>query len=195
MAGLEYEFYRSRRARRLTITVRLDGSVRVTAPLSVSRLTAESFLRQRSLWVEKVRARLAASPDWNRRHYGKKEYRAYKEQARALVLARLAYFWPLYRTLAGTTAWRRVAIRDQKSRWGSCSAKGNLNFNYKIFILPPELQDYIIVHELCHLFELNHGPRFWALVAKAVPEYNNRRKELAGKIKPSCSEKEVINEI
>ena len=93
-------------------------------------------------------------------------YLEHKETARQLVLARLSYFNQFYGFKIG-----RVAIRSQKSRWGSCSAKGNLNFNYRIIFLPPELQDYIIVHEICHLKELNHGAGFWSLVGEQLPDY------------------------
>ncbi len=95
-----------------------------------------------------------------------KHYLEHKEKARELVLARLAYFNQFY-----NLSWNRVAIRNQKSRWGSCSQKGNLNFNYRILFLPPELQDYIIVHELCHLRELHHRDTFWLLVAEQLPDY------------------------
>lgn len=102
-------------------------------------------------------------------------YAANKEQARALAHARLGHFAPRYAALYG-----KVAIRDQKSRWGSCSKKGNLNFNYRIVFLPRHLVDYIIVHELCHLLEFNHSDRFWQLVAKTIPDHVERRKELRG---------------
>jgi predicted metal-dependent hydrolase len=67
--------------------------------------------------------------------------------------------------------YNRVAIRNTRSRWGSCSSKKNLNFNYRILFLEPELQDYLIVHELCHLQEMNHAPQFWTLVAEQIPDY------------------------
>lgn len=105
----------------------------------------------------------------------RREYVKYKEAARALALARLAYFNQLYGFSFG-----RLAIRNQKTRWGSCSKKGNLNFSYRIALLPPELADYIIVHELCHLGEFNHSPRFWALVERACPEHRALRKQLGG---------------
>jgi len=72
----------------------------------------------------------------------------------------------------------RITIRNQKTRWGSCSRKGNLNFNYKIALLPQRLADYIIVHELCHLGEFNHSRKFWALVAQTMPDHVDLRKEL-----------------
>ena len=72
----------------------------------------------------------------------------------------------------------RVAIRDQKSRWGSCSAKGNLNFNWKLIMAPPPALDYVVIHELCHLIEFNHSPRFWSLVERQMPEYEVWKKWL-----------------
>ncbi len=93
-----------------------------------------------------------------------KHYVANKEAARELTLARLAHFNQHYHF-----EWNRVAIRNQRRCWGSCSAKKNLNFNYKILFLPPYLADYLIVHEMCHLVELNHGKKFWDLVAEQIP--------------------------
>jgi len=72
----------------------------------------------------------------------------------------------------------RVAIRDQKSRWGSCSAKRNLNFNWKLIMAPPQVLDYVVIHELCHLIEFNHSRRFWQLVEKQMPEYEVWKKWL-----------------
>ena len=82
------------------------------------------------------------------------------------IRARLEFFIPRIGREPG-----RVAIRDQKSRWGSCSRKGNLNFNWKLVMAPPEALDYVVIHELCHLHEFNHSPRFWALVEAQMPDY------------------------
>ena len=83
---------------------------------------------------------------------------------------------------AGAPAeYRRVSIKDQKTCWGSCSRKGNLNFNYKLLFLPEHLQDYVIVHELAHLVELSHSRRFWAVVAGVLPDWRVRRRELRGR--------------
>lgn len=98
-----------------------------------------------------------------------KHYVEHKEAARTLVHARLAHYNQFY-----NFNYNRVAIRNTRSRWGSCSSKQNLNFNYRILFLPPELQDYLIVHELCHLQEMNHAQSFWDLVAEQVPQYKQR---------------------
>src|SRR6185369_1027600 len=97
----------------------------------------------------------------------------HREAARVLVHAQLSHFNSFYNFSYG-----RVSIKDTKSRWGSCSKRGNLNFNYKILFLPPHLADYLIVHELCHLKEFNHSPRFWSLVGQTVPDHKAIRREL-----------------
>ncbi|MCA9355233.1 M48 family metallopeptidase [Candidatus Kaiserbacteria bacterium] len=96
-----------------------------------------------------------------------KHYQEHKESARKLVLSRLGHFNQHYKL-----EWKRVAIRNQRRCWGSCSSLKNLNFNYKIQFLPTHLQDYIIVHELCHLTHLHHRREFWDLVAEQIPDYH-----------------------
>ncbi len=98
------------------------------------------------------------------------EYELHKEHARALVHERIAYWAPRIDVVP-----KRIAIRDQRSRWGSCSTKGNLNFNYRLVLIPRELVDYVIVHELCHLLEFNHGEHFWAHVERMLPDYTLRK--------------------
>ena len=107
----------------------------------------------------------------------RKLYKANKEAARAMVNERVRHFMPYYGPKHGIAV-GRIAIRNQKSRWGSCSKKGNLNFNYKLVFLPPPVRDYVIVHEICHIKEFNHGRGFWALVGETVPEYKELRKQL-----------------
>lgn len=102
-----------------------------------------------------------------------KHYQVHKETAREVIVARLEHFNQYYQL-----PYKRVAIRNQRRCWGSCSELGNLNFSYKLLFLPACLRDYIVVHELCHLKELNHGPQFWALVGEVLPEYKALRREL-----------------
>jgi len=94
------------------------------------------------------------------------EYLQYKEQARTLVHQKLAQWNAVY-----NFSYNRVSIKNQKTRWGSCSSKGNLNFHYRIVFLPEPLVDYLVVHELCHLGQMNHSKAFWDLVAVALPGY------------------------
>lgn len=107
------------------------------------------------------------------KHSSKNEYLRYKTEALVIIQARITYFNTMY-----NFSFNKVTIRNQTSRWGSCSLAKNLNFNYRLAFLPPTLQDYIIVHELCHLQELNHSPKFWALVNITLPEYKALRKTL-----------------
>ena len=96
-----------------------------------------------------------------------------REQARIFVENRLSYFNKIYKFEIN-----RIAIKNTSTRWGSCSSKKNLNFNYKIINLKPEQADYLIVHELCHLGEFNHSKKFWALVEKTIPDYVKINQEL-----------------
>lgn len=96
-----------------------------------------------------------------------------KEEARKIILSRLKYFTDIYNVSHG-----RVSIRNQRTRWGSCSRQGNLNFNYRLLTLEPRQRDYVVVHEICHLKEFNHGRNFWQEVSKAVPDYKEIRREL-----------------
>ncbi len=106
---------------------------------------------------------------------GRKRYLEYKEKAIILAENRIEHYNKLYHFKVN-----RISIKNQKSRWGSCSKKGNLNFNYKIVLLPPELADYVIVHELCHLGEFNHSKKFWKLVSIAMPDYKEIKKKFKG---------------
>jgi len=102
-----------------------------------------------------------------------KHYLEHKELARELTITRLEHFNQFY-----NFSWKRVAIRNQRTCWGSCTSLKNLNFNYKIIFLPAHLQDYLIVHEMCHLEELNHSQNFWNRVNEVLPDYKKHKYEL-----------------
>jgi predicted metal-dependent hydrolase len=102
-----------------------------------------------------------------------KEYLLCKETARVLVKRQLEFFNELYKF-----QYKRISIKNQRARWGSCSKTGNLNFHYKIVLLPANLSNYIIVHELCHLKQFDHSKNFWDLVSKTIPDYKELRKKL-----------------
>ena len=134
---------------------------------------------KRRAWIEAAQARFLkkaggvppiALPKPRR---GSNAYKEAVEEARRIAHARLEHFNTIYSFHYGA-----VSIRNQKTRWGSCSAQNNLSFNYRLAFLPEALQDYLVVHELCHAEEHNHSPQFWAQVARTVPDYKARGKEL-----------------
>ncbi|MCD4761024.1 M48 family metallopeptidase [bacterium] len=131
------------------------------------------FLLSRAIWLKKNIQKVIDNPTILGIKHSEADIKKYKQQARALVEERLNYFNQFYNLEV-----KRISIRNQKSRWGSCSSKKNLNFNYRLALLPAEIADYIIVHELCHLAEMNHSKAFWALVARTIPDYKNRQKLL-----------------
>jgi predicted metal-dependent hydrolase len=172
---IHYALRRSTRARRMRLVVHRDGSVVLTTPARVATDAGDAFVQRHARWLaEKIAFFRGLPPLDPVASYGRREYLGYREQARALVLSKLDGF----AALLGGTSYGLVRIKDQKTCWGSCSRKGNLNFNYKILFLPPHLQDYVIVHELAHVRELSHSRRFWALVATVIPDCLALRKEL-----------------
>jgi predicted metal-dependent hydrolase len=142
---------------------------------------AEGFIREKATWLTRKLDHFgttgdpSATPPLPRRRFIRADYLQRKDEALELVLRKIAQFGTTY--LAGLVP-RSITIRNQRSRWGSCSRLGNLSFNWKILFLGARAQDYLIVHELCHLREFNHSSRFWALVAQTVPEWREIRKEL-----------------
>ncbi len=163
--------------RTLSLQVRHDGQILVRAPKNASLREIEAFVRKNSDWlkkhlamVEKQKAEEAANPVVP---LTMDEIRSLADRAMRIIPERTAYFAPLVGVTYG-----RITIRNQKTRWGSCSARGNLNFNCLLMLAPPEVLDYVIVHELCHRKEMNHSPRFWAQVASVIPDYKIREKWL-----------------
>ncbi len=97
----------------------------------------------------------------------------YRDSARAVLESRVAYF---HQITGG--AYTSVTVRDQKTRWGSCSSRGTLSFNYRLIFAPPGILDYVVVHELCHLTHMNHSKDFWDMVGRVMPDYRVRKQWL-----------------
>jgi predicted metal-dependent hydrolase len=157
----------------MALTITRDATLVVRVPMRTPLWYVERLVREKADWIQKGITKMRSLPQMPPRRSTRREYLRLKEEARALVHLRIQELNKPYGFKYG-----RISIRNQKSRWGSCSKNGNLNFNYRIVQLPAHLADYLIVHELCHLKELNHGKRFWELVAKTIPDYAKRRKQL-----------------
>lgn len=168
------------RAKQLRVTVYPNGEVWVTKPRGIASITVTQFLAKHGEWIKAQQTRAQREEKrygprvlLPKPRRGSREYLEAQKAARVLVHVRLKDLNQEYGHAYGS-----ISIRNQKTRWGSCSAKGNLSFNYRIIYLPKELQDYILVHELCHVKEHNHSKRFWDLVARTVPNHKQLRLEL-----------------
>lgn len=171
-----YKIIRSSR-KTVSIEVRPDGSVVVRAPYYARKTEIERIVAEKGRWIKKQtdaaarrRKEAAAHPV---RPLSNEEIRALADAAVRDLPERVKKYAPIVGVTFG-----RITIRNQKTRWGSCSAKGNLNFNCLLMLCPEEIRDYVVVHELCHRKEMNHSAAFWAEVAGVLPDWREREKWL-----------------
>lgn len=173
---MEYELIRSRR-KSISVEIKQDGRIIVRAPLRLPKREIERFLLEKQDWILSHRARILQRNAEQAAHpipaLTDTQLRDLKRRASVVIPERVQYFAPLVGVDYG-----RITIRSQKTRWGSCSSSGNLNFNCLLLLAPPEVLDYVVVHELCHRKEMNHSPRFWAEVGRVLPDYKKRNKWL-----------------
>ena len=180
--GFYYRVMKRKRMKNLNLVIGKDQRVRVTIPASrlrvVTQSQIENILKERFDFVmaaiNKYKKQGEKYPDLF--EFSDEHYRRYRKQAQELIKSKVDYY-----CRRQNFQYNRLSIRNQKTRWGSCSEDGNLNFSYKLIFLTPEEQDYIVVHELCHLEEQNHSRDFWALVKEILPEYKNAHKSIRDK--------------
>lgn len=170
---VEYTLKVSKRARRMRLAIYCDTNFVVTAPTNTSSSIIEQFLIKKSQWIlDKLNYFGSFSKSLIIKNT-EADYLKYKQQAQILAEKKVSEFNNIY-----GFKFNKINIKNQKTRWGSCSKKGNLNFNYKIALLPDKIADYIIIHELCHLKEFNHSQKFWNLVSMAIYNYLDIKNEL-----------------
>ena len=170
----EYQVIRSAR-KTMTLEVRRDGNVIVRAPLRTGLPRIKRFVNQKQEWVlgclertKEYREQKPLSADLS-----ESKRNVYIRKAKETITKRVSYFARLM-----GVSYRNITIREQKTRWGSCSSEKNLNFNWKLILLAPELLDYVVVHELVHRREMNHSKNFWKIVEAELPDYRERRRRL-----------------
>lgn len=174
--GIKMEF-EVRYSRRKTVAIEItrEAKVLIRAPYRMSVNEINRFVEKHMDWIaihrQKAFKRLEEAEKDEK--LDENQIRKLAEQAAAVIPGRVAYF-------AGqmNVSYGRITIRNQKTRWGSCSSKGNLNFNCLLMLVPSEVLDYVVIHELCHRKEMNHSVRFWHEVEKVLPGYREQEKWL-----------------
>lgn len=167
------------RSNRKTVTIQVNSNLSVTvrAPRSTSEKDIEEILKKKEAWISKHIEKIKETKERFEAESTEKLTRekviALAEEALKIIPARVEYFAKVIGVTYG-----KITIRNQKTRWGSCSSKGNLNFNCLLMLAPPEVLDYVVVHELCHRKQMNHSKAFWLEVEKVLPDYKEARKWL-----------------
>lgn len=173
---MEYEVIRSKR-KTASIEIKSDGRILVRVPNRMPQRDIDRMLSEKEAWIEKhlanIEERIASSQEEAVEPLAPEDIDRLTKKARAYLTARC----DLYATQLGVT-YNRISIRKQRTRWGSCSSKGNLNFNVLLMMAPIDVIDYVVIHELCHRKEMNHSKRFWALVESQMPDYKECRRWL-----------------
>jgi predicted metal-dependent hydrolase len=157
----------------MRLAVYCDGSVVVTMPHNLRESIVERFIEKKTEWLFSKINFFKQFKGQPIAPHGRRDYLKHKDMAHLLAKEKVSHFNEFYGYKIN-----KINIKNQKTRWGSCSKNGNLNFNYKILFLPEIQRDYIIVHELCHLKEFNHSRYFWSLVAQTFPQWRAAKKEL-----------------
>lgn len=170
---ISYTIKVNQRAKNLRLAIYGDKGLVVIAPKGIKLKQVEEFILRKSRWIIKKLEYFKKFGYQNFLKVTRGDYAKYKKHALALAQERVKYFNKFYGFKVN-----KITVKNQKTRWGSCSKKGNLNFNYKIALLPIILADYIIIHELCHLDQFNHSRKFWDLVSKTIPDFFARRKKI-----------------
>ena len=173
--NITYYKRRSNRAKRVFIKIDVFGDVVVIIPskMHIDQSLIDKLLNENMEWilknVEKIKDKRS-----NIKYTDKDDYLKYKDLALDIIRIKIEYFNTFY-----NLPLNKISIRNQRTKWGSCSSSGNLSFNYRLCFLPDNLSDYIVVHELCHLAFMDHSQYFWDKVSITIPDYILRRKNMA----------------
>ena len=172
IAGLSVLLVRSSR-KTLAVQIRADGTVIARAPLRMPKDRILCFLSEKASWIRMQQGKMQEREKMRQQariHLDAAQEKELRERAKSVLTQRTAYF----ARQIGVT-YGRITVRDQKTRWGSCSQTGNLNFNFRLILAPLEVLDYVVVHELCHRRQMNHSTQFWQEVAQVLPDYRKRK--------------------
>ncbi len=174
--NISYNIRESKRTKSVRVVVNCKADVSIVTPKGFDRRLVDNFISQKEAWIkEKIEyfksRKKIVRPD----NIVQGSYYTCSARAKKMIVGRVEYYNSFY-----NLKYNRISVKKQSTKWGSCSRKKNLNFNYKLLFLPQEMADYVVVHELCHLQEMNHSKKFWDLVAKVFPNFKEIRKEMRG---------------
>lgn len=170
---IKYVLKRNALSKSVRLSVRTDGKIIVTAPRWVSLRVIGKFVDSKEEWIRNSLKKVKDTENTTKPGGSRLEFIKYQKRAKQLAVRKVKEINKFY-----NFDYNKITIRFTSTRWGSCSSKKNLNFNYRIIFLPDNLADYLVAHELCHLQEMNHSAKFWQLVEKIIPDYKERRQEL-----------------
>ena len=182
--GIEYQLIRSSR-KTVAIQVNRQGEVIVRAPRRCPKAYIDGFVTEKQAWIRRKQEEMQRQEEERQRVRSREggnafmlpgtpeEEALYRAQAAEVFARKAAY----YAARMGVT-FHKITVRDQKTRWGSCSSKGNLNFNWRLVLAPVPVLDYVVIHELAHRREMNHSSRFWDIVGEMMPDYQIQRRWL-----------------
>lgn len=160
------------RRKTLSITVQENAVLLIKAPVMMTGKEIMNFLLSKKDWIQEQIKKVKKAQK-NKIQLNDKEKQAYLDRACVVVPERVEHFAAIM-----GVHYNRICLKEQKTRWGSCSSLHNLNFNWRLILMPPRILDYVVVHELSHLIELNHSPQFWAVVERYYPEYEEAKQWL-----------------
>lgn len=176
VSDISYVLKRSRRARRVRIIVYSTGAVVVVAPTLMSEGRIVNFVRDMQSWIirKKIKSKTPLSnANTSSIKTDHRDFIRHKKEALKILSERVIYLNQFY-----AFTYKKIIVKNQKTRWGSCSRKGTLSFNYRLAFMPDHIRDYVVIHELCHLRQFNHSRAFWDLVALKAPDYKKIRSEI-----------------
>lgn len=168
-----YTLKKSRRAKRLRVTISHQGDLCATLPWKCDEKIAEDFMKKKALWIVKTVETVKNNSLPLNSLRPIENLKNCKPEVENFLTERIKFYNKFY-----SFTYNHIRVKKLRRNWGSCTVKKIINFNYLLFFLPLELADYVVVHELCHLKEMNHSVRFWKLVAHTIPDHKERRKKL-----------------
>ncbi len=173
MAEIEFVLRQRRGIKHVSIRVGVAGKVTVSAPLRVPEFFIEKFVKEKADWIADAKKQIQKKEAEQESRIQFPSFESSRARAKKLLIERARYWAEQY-----DVKFEKVSIKRAATRWGSCSSKGNLNFHYRLYFLPEELREYVVVHEICHLIEMNHSRAFWKEVERSMPSWRSYKRQL-----------------